>query len=100
MDSDFEATFAKIARKNARKKKRSNRSAKPVMNLGDTEAGRQIATGTVREDPEEQEVRKAQTWNIREIPAYRGHASKGRGHHGGVRKFGIEWRTSSKRTKT
>lgn len=98
MGSDFEDTFKKIAKK----KNRPAASAAPTgpLYLGDTETGRQIATGTVREDPEEQEVQKSRIWNIRQIPAYRGHASKGRGTHGAVRKTGVHWRSGFKQTKT
>lgn len=100
MGSDFEETFAKLARKQKKERATTQRASGRTPYLGDTETGRQIATGKVREDPEEKEIPKAQTWNIREIPAYRGHASKGRGGQGGIRRIGNQWWKGPTHSKT
>ena len=85
MSNDFDQAFSKILRKKeaAQRKTKSPKS----LDLGNTSSGKAQfkPAEPVREDA-------IGGLNIREIPAYRGHASKAHGGRRQVRKSGVSWR--------
>ena len=78
----FEATYDKILKAKGRHKRGPVRK----LNLGDTESGRAQMKPVVPKREESDNPELSSMIQMREIPAYRGHASKG------IRKRGTMWR--------